>query len=59
VDLFEAVTGERIQPGVRCERCDGRGERVTFWDIPAEIRKCVSCQGTGYEVLPSWMEERA
>lgn len=55
VALFEAVTGERIEVGRRCETCGGEGERMNHMirlNVP-----CTDCQGSGYSVRPSWMEE--
>lgn len=55
---WEDTSGERIEHGKRCERCQCSGKikrdaGSSYKDVP-----CDDCQGSGYSVRPTWMEER-
>ena len=58
LEVWELLTGERIERGRRCKTCDCSGTyeewqpRKGFVDVP-----CDDCNGTGYTVRPTWMVE--
>lgn len=60
MDWWEATTGERIEWGRRCERCDGRGRSKEVQRVGCFYGYvgCNDCQGSGYSVRPTWMEEK-
>lgn len=57
MDWWEATTGERIEWGRRCERCDGRGRSKEVQRVGCFYGYvgCNDCQGSGYSVRPTWM----
>lgn len=54
---WEATTGERIEWGKRCERCKASGRVKRLLPIGYDWITCLDCNGSGYSVRPTWMEE--
>lgn len=49
---WEATTGEMIEWGRRCERCGCSGKSPVLTNLD-----CEACQGSGYSVRPTWMNQ--
>jgi hypothetical protein len=54
---WEATTGERIEHGKRCEKCNGTGKSLVhcYDGCPPMESPCPFCKN-GYSVRPTWME---
>jgi hypothetical protein len=50
---WEAI--DAIRPVVRCFRCNGRGGQTND-EIPGSWRECHSCEGTGTQPAPAWVQ---
>lgn len=74
-EVWELLTGERIEHGKRCERCECTGyiqpritetvhitvggDEVDRYDVESTPARCKDCNGSGYTVRPTWMGEEA
>ena len=64
LEVWELLTGEKIEHGRRCEKCGGEGvtdsEYMALTNPPRVImQKCPACiNHPGYTVRPTWMGER-
>lgn len=54
---WEATTGERIEWGKRCERCKASGRVKRLFPIGYDWITCLDCNGSGYSVRPTWMNQ--
>lgn len=54
LEVCEMLTGERIQHGRRCNYCECAG-RINYTTVH-EV-DCPKCNGSGYTVRPTWMEQ--
>ena len=63
LEVWELLTGERIERGRRCSQCNGEGvtgsEYISLTNPPRVItQKCPACKDhPGYTVRPTWMVE--
>lgn len=66
LEVWELLTGERIQHGRRCNKCDCSGRVVKdFMKYGLHLgpggldlfMDCRDCNGSGYTVRPTWMME--
>lgn len=55
-EVWQLLTGERIEPGKRCPRCGGDSRTWHEGTGTLVCLACDACQGSGYERVPTWME---
>lgn len=56
--VWELLTGERIEWGRRCNYCECSGKaRKHVGNAQSAMVNCKLCQGSGYTVRPTWMGE--
>lgn len=53
--LWNEVFGEEIQMGKQCTKCWGEGRVPSATSF--KFLECSGCNGTGYEIKPTWMEQ--
>ena len=62
LEVWELLTGEKIEHGKRCKRCDGQGWFIMFDNtvqvgtVDRGLKTTCSCD-RGYTVRPTWMGE--
>lgn len=57
LEVWELLTGEKIEHGRRCDACNGDGTQ--FSELTWERVDCPKCEDhPGYTVRPTWMGER-